>query len=397
MPILHMETDVVRGVGNQLQQTADLMFEHTQQLNTTIQNLSSNWQGPSADIFISDIHPVLQQLNQLFDTSTILNQRLQREVDEWEQVDNRLGTGQLLDAIFASGAMPGIAIFAQGVNTNGSVLGASTTLSSTDYVSLPWSEKFIELDRLEKEIASQEQNLNGQPSLDETKERIKAIDERLDELEAKKQQSQEDANKWYNKIIPDWPLATDDDGVPWRVKADNSEDEIARYERSIENLRQAKDELVSVQNQHHLLSNLYVQRDTLKSIIDQGIQADGPATKHPYFPGTIYNNCTKYASSKRYFPDAVNGNAYRWADQAASANYDIGNTPVKGSIAVFQPGIRGMDATRGHVAFVEGVNRLEDGSYEVVYSDNSHVPPSPSAKMRFSPGESGISFIYDQR
>lgn len=88
MPILHMETDVVRGVGNQLQQTADLMLEHTQQLNTTIQNLSSNWQGPSADIFISDIHPTLQQLNQLFDTGTTLNQRLQREVDEWEQVDN---------------------------------------------------------------------------------------------------------------------------------------------------------------------------------------------------------------------------------------------------------------------------------------------------------------------
>lgn len=92
MPILHMETDMVRGVGNQLQQTADHMLEHTQQLNTTIQSLSSNWQGPSADIFISDIHPVLQQLNQLFDTGTTLNHRLQREVDEWLQVDISLGS-----------------------------------------------------------------------------------------------------------------------------------------------------------------------------------------------------------------------------------------------------------------------------------------------------------------
>lgn len=91
MPILHMETHGVRGVGNQLQQTSHLILQHTQQLSTTVQNLSNNWQGPSADIFISYIHSILQQLNQLSSTGDYLNKRLQHEVTEWEQVASNLG------------------------------------------------------------------------------------------------------------------------------------------------------------------------------------------------------------------------------------------------------------------------------------------------------------------
>ena len=113
MPILRMETDVIRGVGNQLQQAANLLFEHTQQLSTTVQSLSNNWQGPSANIFISDIHSILQQFNQLSDTGTTLNQRLQREVDEWLQID---GTGAGAIASIFIGIMPRIPQFPWGAN-----------------------------------------------------------------------------------------------------------------------------------------------------------------------------------------------------------------------------------------------------------------------------------------
>ncbi|MBP8002160.1 MAG: CHAP domain-containing protein [Chloroflexi bacterium] len=396
MPILHMETDIVRGVGNQLQQTADLLSEHTQQFNTTIQTLSSHWQGPSAEIFISDIHPILHQLNQLFDTGTTLNHRLQREVDEWEQVDNQRGLNSLLDSIFA-GTIPAIAILTQGDNTKGSVLGANTVSSSTDFEPLPWSEKFAKLEELEREIASQEQNLNGQSSFDEAEERIKAIDEQVAELEVEKQQAQAEANKWYNKVLPDWPLTTDDDGVPWRVKADNSEDEIARSERSIENLRQSREDLVNLQQQHQTLNSLKEQRNSLDALISEGIPQDGPADKYPYFPGQIDTNCTKYASQKRYFPQNVSGNAYEWPVQAKEAGYEVGSYPVKGSVVAFQPGIKGAHAQYGHVAIVEEVRQLDDGTYEVLYSDNHHVPPKPPAKLKYTQGDSGISFIYDQQ
>ena len=80
MPILHMETDGVRGAAKQLQQTAEVILEQTRQLSTTIESLSHNWQGPSAEIFVADMHPIIHLLNRLCDAGTILSQRLHRSV-----------------------------------------------------------------------------------------------------------------------------------------------------------------------------------------------------------------------------------------------------------------------------------------------------------------------------
>ncbi len=91
MPILHMETELVRSVGNQMQQASASMQQQTQQLNNSVQNLANAWQGPSASIFMGEIQPMMQRLNQFANTGELLNQRLQREVDEWERVGSQLG------------------------------------------------------------------------------------------------------------------------------------------------------------------------------------------------------------------------------------------------------------------------------------------------------------------
>lgn len=86
MPILRMETEIVLGIGAQLQQAASLLQQNTKQLNLSVQNLLNSWQGPSSSIFASEIQPLLQRLSQSANVGELLNQRLQREVNEWEQI-----------------------------------------------------------------------------------------------------------------------------------------------------------------------------------------------------------------------------------------------------------------------------------------------------------------------
>lgn len=93
MPLLHMETDATQAVGQQLQQTASTLQQQSQQLVYVLQNLNGEWQGASAAVFTGEMQLLLQQLNQLANNGQTLNQRLQREVDEWEQVAVEFGTG----------------------------------------------------------------------------------------------------------------------------------------------------------------------------------------------------------------------------------------------------------------------------------------------------------------
>lgn len=397
MPLLHMETDSVRGVGNQLQQAAVSMQQQTQQLNNSVRNLANGWQGPSANIFVGEIQPLLQKLNQFARAGGTLNQRLQHEVDEWEQVASVLG---VVDAAIIGGTLP--------LTGGGEVLGDSTSIPAVNYDNMSWKEKFAELERLDQQIAALEKELNGQIPVDG---RINEIDDEITKLEEQLAEVQKRADAWYNQVIPTWPLQGDDDGVPWRVRTDNFEDEITGYEQRIQELHDERSNLVVIQNKQDQLAQLRLQQDELQKIVTEGIPADGPSSKHPYFPGTITNNCTKHASAKRYFPDAVNGHAYKWDDQAADAGYEVGNYPVKGSIMVFEPGIRKYHEEFGHVAFVEKVEPQPDGTYKVTFTDNNHPdpalcdkykvaqPPKPSWPdyLIVTPGEKGISFIYDQK
>ncbi len=397
MPLLHMETDLVRGVGGQLQQAAGSLTQQTQQLNVSVQTLLSAWQGNSADIFVGEISFLLQRLNEFAHVGETLNQRLQHEVDEWEQVASVLGVG--------GAASIGVALPLTG---GGEVLGVSTSIPAINYDNMSWKDKFAELERLDQQIAALEKELNGQMPVDG---RISDIDSEIAQLETQIAEAQKKAGAWYNQVIPTLPLQGDDDGLPWRVRTDNFEDEIAGYEQRIQELHDERSNLVVIQNKQDQLAQLRLQQGTLQKIVTEGIPADGPSSKHPYFPGTITNNCTKHASAKRYLPDAVNGHAYKWDDQAANAGYEVGSYPVKGSIMVFEPGIRKYHEEFGHVAFVEKVEPQPDGTYKVTFTDNNHPdpalcdkykiaqPPKPSWPdyLIVTPGEKGISFIYDQK
>ncbi len=93
MPLLHMDTDLVRGVGNRLQQAAVFLQQQNQQLNYSAQALANSWQGNSATIFMGEIQSLLQRLSQIVHSGEILNQRLQSEIEEWEALGFGYGSG----------------------------------------------------------------------------------------------------------------------------------------------------------------------------------------------------------------------------------------------------------------------------------------------------------------
>jgi uncharacterized protein YukE len=91
MPILHMQPEAVRQTGRLLQQTAQNLGEQSQRLIQTVHFLSGQWQGPSSDLFAGDMQPLLRTLQEVAQAGEELHLRLQREVEEWVQVDSSFG------------------------------------------------------------------------------------------------------------------------------------------------------------------------------------------------------------------------------------------------------------------------------------------------------------------
>lgn len=92
MPVLHIEIALVRDVGAQIQGASVSLEQQLQYVSSFVQQLLFyEWQGPSADMFASEIQPVLQRFNQVAKEGELLSQRLQKEADEWERVASALG------------------------------------------------------------------------------------------------------------------------------------------------------------------------------------------------------------------------------------------------------------------------------------------------------------------
>lgn len=91
MPILHMETTLVRSTGQALLETAVSTEQQANTLQQSLQTLAAAWQGPSHDLFAQEAQLLVSQLGRLANEGEALNGRLLREVAEWERVDSQLG------------------------------------------------------------------------------------------------------------------------------------------------------------------------------------------------------------------------------------------------------------------------------------------------------------------
>lgn len=395
MTLLHMETDLVRDTGQQVQKVTDSLNQQAQQLEQSVQTLAGSWQGSSSDTFVGEANLLLRQLSELVNNGSNLYQRLQREVDEWESVDNGAAKFHAAAGILLGiGPIGRLQMASLSFTGDGQVLGTATDIAG--YRSLSWTKRFDELAELELRIQELEQETGTGLSLEDTKQRINEINHEIDGLEKQFAEAEKSANRWFNRVVPEFPFSEDDDGMPWRVRTDDYEDQMVGLGEKITKLQAARSDLHLHEMKIEGLNQLRQQKEGFQTIIVEGIPEDGPSPIHPYFPGEENTNCTKYASAKRNLPETVRGNAYEWDDQATKGGYDVGRYPLKGSIMVMEPGIKGAHATAGHVAFVERVEPQSNGTYKVIYTDNSHTDPNHPAEITITPSDEGISFIYDK-
>jgi WXG100 family type VII secretion target len=402
-----VNTERVREVGQRLASESARVAEIGQELQHAIGSLDTGaWDGRSrwrAEPLLSRVQPESAHVADGLDE---LGRKLVRVADVFEQEDNTAARNlegmPWVDFEVERGEVLGIATLV-GVATP-AVMLASLPLTGDQapvISDMTWEERFAYADALPgqiKALESEQGRLADLVAQDE--QAIGALDQQIQDLQAKRDALQKEADDFWNKVKRDpagWKWGFDDGFVdaPWRTKSDALEDQIAEYDQQIQELRARRNSLVQQHQVHQQdldgvnqqLTALHQSQAELERTFQEGIPFDGPSPKYPYFPA---GNCTKYAASRRNVP--CSGNAHEWDEQAVG--YEVGSRPVKGSVMVWETTVKGANSTYGHVAIVERVEKLDDGSFTVFYTDNGNMDPAYPASRVIKPGTEDISFIY---
>lgn len=137
-------------------------------------------------------------------------------------------------------------------SNSGQVLGLSSIAGDllekarfANFSHLNWKEKAEVLKRLHLELEDLQERLNSSRSIEDLDKEINNIQAKIAEINRLKEEATAGSKNWLNQVIPDWPLERDTtDGAPWRVKADDFDDEIAEYDRQLAELDQQQRALV---------------------------------------------------------------------------------------------------------------------------------------------------------
>lgn len=89
MATLHMQTETARAVAQHLKQNSETISSQLQYMQRSIQDLELAWQGRDSDKFIAEGSDLLRRLITHQEILFVLSDRLQREAQEWEDVDQR--------------------------------------------------------------------------------------------------------------------------------------------------------------------------------------------------------------------------------------------------------------------------------------------------------------------
>ncbi|MCL4261469.1 MAG: hypothetical protein KJZ52_12670, partial [Anaerolineales bacterium] len=242
MTTIRMETERVDGVARQLEQVNAAISQEMEILGNRIHSL--NWQGGGADQFRAEFDALLRQASDICEEGILLSQRVKREAQEWVAADS-LGASHFRDL---KRALENLVITGGGgvILASAQVLGVTSNSNGgylQEYQKMSWKEKFNAEKKIQDEISSTQKQLANMKSADEIQTEINALDAEIAELERNRAEARKNADTLLNKVIPDWPLERDSDGVPWRVRADDYEDEVAEYDRQIQELQSRRQAL----------------------------------------------------------------------------------------------------------------------------------------------------------
>lgn len=87
MPVLHLDTQSVRSTGQEIRFLSDMLHDEIQRLNNRLTLMQSSWTGNASVQFQEELSVVIGRMRRLADEAEGLNRRLQRKVDEWEDLD----------------------------------------------------------------------------------------------------------------------------------------------------------------------------------------------------------------------------------------------------------------------------------------------------------------------
>ncbi|MCS6994888.1 MAG: WXG100 family type VII secretion target [Anaerolineales bacterium] len=90
MATLHMEVETARSTQSSMNNTHQQLSSMVQTMNNTVTGLQSAWMGNSATEFFGLYDQWRSQMNQLLEQLNQMNQRLAAEINEWEQMANKL-------------------------------------------------------------------------------------------------------------------------------------------------------------------------------------------------------------------------------------------------------------------------------------------------------------------
>lgn len=376
MAQIHMDTDVVRQLVKELQESAHQMNETASLLQREIE--MSPWQGGSRDEFCSQMLNIKSNLSNLAERKFELAQMLEREIQQWEEAASSFSST-------ASSPSPAVM---------GSVLGAATISSLTvgmDYQNMSWSERLAELQRLQLELSK----LDGLDA-DQLRKKIAEIDRQMQDIQKSMDEAIHQESRLINRVFRQNGQSLSD---TYKDIAENYEGQLASLTKIRDQYQQQLDQRIDLESGINSLSG----------ILNNGIPADGPTT-----PAWLHNQlggCTHYVATKRdvsAFGNGHPGNAIEWTNQAAKSGFEVGQLPVKGSIAVFNQASGFANTEAGHVGYVESVDLVE-GGYKITYShantiytDNSWLRGTHQMNKNGSivipaQGLNGVSFIYDKK
>lgn len=112
--INHMETELVRQMAQQLNETAVNINDVISSLAGTVQAV--DWEGNSRYEFEAEFQRLASQLKTLTEQATDLSQKVQREVDEWETISGSFGSMSV---------QPGLVVNYLGLKGETTVLGTA--------------------------------------------------------------------------------------------------------------------------------------------------------------------------------------------------------------------------------------------------------------------------------
>ncbi len=439
MPVLRMETELVREVANKISQISGAVHEEVNAMTTAVNALAADWDGPAADLFISEALAVLNQLRGLAHDGDSLSMRLNQEIADWETRDQDgatlfHGAGTVPMPPAGPGPGPGPEPVDPGKGPkpeeepkeepveepveepkpedNGDTGGGPghhgppSDSHDTDDDHHPHSSD---------EHPSDGHASPGEPSApptpqetpDETEtggtEGVVAGAAAAGTTGAVSASHKADPSKKTKDTGEESEIDEGEDiegdellEVPEIVEFEGSSSWSSHFEKLDEvndkiKVLEAKPYSTLSAEEITQLSELHEERNVIQQILDKGIEEDGPGPMHEQFPE---GECTWYASSRRNFGWDINGHAKVWGEKALAAGYEVGEVPVKGSIMIWQPGTHNANMEFGHVSFVERVVDLGDGSFKVFFTDNDFRDPSAPTSTRIFPGEEGVSFIY---